>query len=236
MLLATVAALVAVPLAPAWLAWLSALVAVAVGARRTALVLAALAATAGVVAVGALVSAERAFVAFQAVGWVVVLLAFLLTLVARARQEAPVFGARAGAVAFWMTAATLALSARGGASVVSQEHVWASASVSLSVQAVGLLWLSAVALLVLVRPVRQAAPVLGGALLAMTLSRSDVFWSGALDTTVVNLGDVLGVVGISVALTLATRWVVNRLDELAAARAAHRAFLAAAADGTAAAA
>ncbi|MGO1277768.1 MAG: hypothetical protein ACTMIB_03575, partial [Cellulosimicrobium funkei] len=70
----------------------------------------------------------------------------------------------------------------------------------------------------------------------MTLSRSDVFWSGALDTTVVNLGDVLGVVGISVALTLATRWVVNRLDELAAARAAHRAFLAAAADGTAAAA
>ena len=235
-LLATVAALVAVPLAPAWLAWLSALVAVAVGARRTALVLAALAATAGVVAGGGGVAAERAVGAFQAVGWVVVLLAFLLTLVARARQEAPVFGARAGAVAFWMTAATLALSARGGASVVSQEHVWASASVSLSVQAVGLLWLSAVALLVLVRPVRQAAPVLGGALLAMTLSRSDVFWSGALDTTVVNLGDVLGVVGISVALTLATRWVVNRLDELAAARAAHRAFLAAAADGPAAAA
>ncbi|WP_194521755.1 hypothetical protein [Cellulosimicrobium sp. JZ28] len=235
-LLATVAALVAVPLAPAWLAWLSALVAVAVGARRTALVLAALAATAGVVAVGALVSAERAFVAFQAVGWVVVLVAFLLTLVARARQEAPVFGARAGAVAFWMTAAALALSARGDASAVSQEHVWVAPNSFFSANAVVVLWLSTVALLVLVRPVRQAAPVLGGALLAMTLSRSDVFWSGALDTTAVNLGNVLGVVGISAALTLATRWVVNRLDELAAARAAHRAFLAAAADGTAAAA
>ncbi|MET7134700.1 hypothetical protein MT994_11345 [Cellulosimicrobium sp. MI9406] len=235
-LMVTVAALVAAPLAPAWLAWLSALVAVAVGARRTGLVLAALAAVAGVVAIGALVSAERAFVAFQAVGWVVVLVAFLLTLVARARQEAPVFGARAGAVAFWMTAAALALSARGDASAVSQEHVWVAPNSFFSANAVVVLWLSTVALLVLVRPVRQAAPVLGGALLAMALSRSDVFWSGALDTTAVNLGNVLGVVGISVALTLATRWVVNRLDELAAARAAHRAFLAAAADGTAAAA
>lgn len=226
-LLATVAALVAVPLAPAWLAWLAALVAVAVGARRTGLVLAALAATAGVVAVGSLVAAERAFVAFQAVGWVVVLLAFLLALAARVRQTAPVFGARAGAVAFWMTAATLALSARRGASVVSQEHVWVSPSVFFSFNAVVVLWLSAVALLVLVRPVRQAVPVLGGALLATTLSRSDVFWSGALDTTAVNLGNVLGVVGLSAALTLATRWVVNRLDELAAVRAAHRAELAA---------
>ncbi|MCR1982299.1 hypothetical protein NSA53_08630 [Cellulosimicrobium cellulans] len=237
-LLATVAALVAVPLAPAWLAWLAALVAVAVGARRTGLVLAALAATAGVVAVGSLVAAERAFVAFQAVGWVVVLLAFLLALAARVRQTAPVFGARAGAVAFWMTAATLALSARRGASVVSQEHVWVSPSVFFSFNAVVVLWLSAVALLVLVRPVRQAVPVLGGALLATTLSRSDVFWSGALDTTAVNLGNVLGVVGLSAALTLATRWVVNRLDELAASRAAHRALLAtsSAADGTAAAA
>ncbi|NEB06465.1 hypothetical protein, partial [Streptomyces sp. SID13726] len=67
-------------------------------------------------------------------------------------------------------------------------------------------------------------------------SGSDVFWSGALDTTAVNLGNVLGVVALSVVVTLVARWVVNRLDELAASRAAHRALLAASGPGTAVAA
>ena len=230
-------ALVAVPLAPAWLLWAGSVVALAARLRRTGLVLAALAAGAGVVAVGSLVAAERAFDAFREVGWVVALLASLGAVAARARQTGPVLGARAGVAALWLTAVSLAVSVPRSATVVADEGVWVTApGYPFTLAAEVVILVGAAVLLVAVRPVRQAAPVLAGVFTALLLSGSDVFWSGALDTTVVNLGNVLGVVALSALVTLVARWVVNRLDELAASRAAHRALLAASGSGTAVAA
>ncbi len=235
--LAVATALVAVPLAPAWLLWAGSVVALAARLRRTGLVLAALAAAAGVVAVGSLVAAERAFDAFREVGWVVALLASLGAVAARVRQTGPVLGARAGVAALWLTAVSLAVSVPRSATVVAEEGVWVTAPGHPFTLAAEVVILAGVAvLLVAVRPVRQAAPVLAGVVTALFLSGSDVFWSGALDTTAVNLGNVLGVVALSAAATIVARWVVNRLDELAASRAAHRALLAASGSGTAVAA
>jgi hypothetical protein len=200
-------------------------------------VLAALAAAAGVVAVGSLVAAERAFDAIREVGWVVALLAFLGAVAARARQTGPVLGARAGVAALWLTAVSLAVSVPRSATAVADEGVWVTApGYPFTLAAEVVILVGVAVLLVAVRPVRQAAPVLAGVFAALFLSGSDVFWSGALDTTVVNLGNVLGVVALSALVTLVARWVVNRLDELAASRAAHRALLAASGSGTAVAA
>ncbi|KON74621.1 hypothetical protein M768_01445 [Cellulosimicrobium cellulans F16] len=227
-------ALVAVPLAPAWLLWVGSVVALATRLRRTGLALAALAAAAGVVAVGSLVAAERAFVAFQETGWVVALVASLGAVAARVRQTGPVLGARAGVATLWLTAVSLAVSVQRSATAVTEEGVWATPPGYPFTLAADIAILVGVAvLLVAVRPVRQAAPVLAGVLTALVLSGSDVFWSGALDTTAVNLGNVLGVVALSAVVTLVARWVVNRLDELAASRAAHRALLAGSGSGTA---
>ncbi|WP_264029751.1 hypothetical protein [Cellulosimicrobium sp. SH8] len=235
--LAVATALVAVPLAPAWLLWAGSVVALAARLRRTGLVLAALAAAAGVVAVGSLVAAERAFDAFREVGWVVALLASLGAVAARARQTGPVLGARAGVAALWLTAVSLAVSVPRSATVVADEGVWVTApGYPFTLAAEVVILVGVAVLLVAVRPVRQAAPVLAGVFTALFLSGSDVFWSGALDTTVVNLGNVLGVVALSAVVTLVARWVVNRLDELAASRAAHRALLAASGPGAAVAA
>ncbi|MDF9875866.1 hypothetical protein [Cellulosimicrobium cellulans] len=232
--LAVATALVAVPLAPAWLLWAGSVVALAARLRRTGLVLSALATAAGVAAVGSLVAAERAFVAFQETGWVVALLASLGSVVARVRQTGPVLGARAGVAALWLTAVSLAVSVPRSATVVADEGVWVTAPGYPFTLAAGVVILVGMAvLLVAVRPVRQAAPVLAGVLTALVLSGSDVFWSGALDTTAVNLGNVLGVVALSAVVTLVARWVANRLDELAVSRAAHRALLAASGGGTA---
>jgi len=232
---AVATALVAVPLAPAWLLWAGSVVALAARLRRTGVVLAALAAAAGVVAVGSLVAAERAFVAFQETGWVVALVASLGAVVARERQTGPVLGARTGVAALWLTAVSLAVSVPRSATVVAEEGAWfAAPGYPFTLAAEVVILVGFAVLLVAVRPVRQAAPVLAGVLTALVLSGSDIFWSGALDTTAVNLGNVLGVVALSVAVMLAVRWVVNRLDELAASRAAHRALVAASTDGTSA--
>ncbi len=77
------------------------------------------------------------------------------------------------------------------------------------------------------RRTRQAVPLLGGLALAGLLSRSTFFWSGTVNIQTADLGNVLGLLALAGAATLVLTWVVNRLDELAEARAAHRAELAA---------
>ncbi|QJW34891.1 hypothetical protein [Cellulosimicrobium protaetiae] len=128
-----------------------------------------------------------------------------------------------------------ALVAAERASVAFQEGDWVTAPGHPLTLAADVAILAGVAvLLVAVRPVRQAAPVLAGVLTALILSSSDLFWSGAVDATAVNLGNLLGAVALSAAVTPASRWVVNRLDELAASRATHRALLVGAMPGPAA--
>ncbi|MTG89290.1 hypothetical protein GJV82_10075 [Cellulosimicrobium sp. BIT-GX5] len=227
-----VLAVVAVPLAPAWVLWWGAVVSLFAGLRRTALVLSGLAAAAGVVAAGALVSAERASVAFQATGWAVALAAYVLAVLSITRRTSRAVGARAATATVWLTAAVLAASVPRSVADTAEEGVWVSApGYPLTLAATVAAVVGAVAALVAVRPVRQAAPVLGGVLVALVVAHSDLLWSGALDTTAVDLGNVLGVVGLSLAATLVARWVVNRLDELAESRAAHRALIGAAGAG-----
>lgn len=74
---------------------------------------------------------------------------------------------------------------------------------------------------------RQSVPTLVGVATALFLCREPFFWSRLLQIEPVHLGDVLALLGFSLAAAAGTRWVVNRLDELRDARASHRALLAA---------
>ncbi|WP_251152084.1 hypothetical protein [Cellulosimicrobium sp. Marseille-Q4280] len=222
-------ALISVPLAPAWLAWGLCVGALALGLSRTGAALAVVATIAGAVAVGGLISAERVYLGYVSAGWVVALAAFALVVADRARLDVRVMTLRT--VAVTMCSAAVAVSLHALAAPTG-DSLWASSilvgNVSWTLQ--GLLRPTFVVLcaLLLWDRTRQSVPTLTGVATALLLGREPFFWSEGLWIEPVHLGDVLALLGFSLAATAATRWVVNRLDELQDARASHRALLAAA--------
>lgn len=190
--------------------------------------LAVLAAIAGAVAVGGLVSAERVYLAYVSAGWVVALAAFALVVVDRARLEVRVMTLRTVTVTVCSAAVAVSLHALAAP---TGDSLWASSilvgNVSWTLQ--GLLRLAFVVLgaMLLWERTRQSVPALVGVATALLLGREPFFWSGSLNPGAVDLGNVFALLGVSLAVTAATRWVVNRLGELEDARASHRALLAA---------
>lgn len=69
------------------------------------------------------------------------------------------------------------------------------------------------------RRLRQSVPIVLGVVSAVVLGRTGMFGSRLAPLEVVDLGNVLGLLAASAILTALARWVVNRIDELAAARA-----------------
>jgi len=61
--------------------------------------------------------------------------------------------------------------------------------------------------------------VLAGVVVGVGLGRIGLFASTFRQMDVVDLGNVVGLLAFSLAATLVVRWVVNRVDELAEARA-----------------
>ncbi|MCB7135677.1 hypothetical protein [Cellulosimicrobium marinum] len=223
-----VEALISVPLAPAWIAWGLGVGALAVGLSRTGAALAVVATIAGAVAVGGLVSAERVYLAYVSAGWVVALAAFALVVADRARLEMRVMTLRTVAATVCSAAVLVVLHALAAP---TGDSLWARSilvgNVSWTLQ--GMLRPAFVVLgvLILWARTRQSVPVLVGVATALFVGREPYFWSEGLWVEPVHLGDLLALLGVTLAATAATRWVVNRLDDLQDARASHRALLAA---------
>jgi|GEM_PF-1223420 len=213
-----------------WVLWLVALAATLAGARRLGLVVAWAAGATGVVTLGTSLAAGDAYAAYLELPWALAVLAYAGVLAARPTCRV---GRETRRPALATLAATvLALGAYVAATFSDSVHLgvpwWSGVALrSWTPQA-----LVTVAVLVLGaalwgRRTRQAVPVLAGLAAAALLSRSAFFWSGRVDPATADLGNVLGLLGFAVAATLVVRWVVDRLDELSEARAAHRAELAA---------
>ena len=213
-----------------WVLWLVALAATLAGARRLGLVVAWAAGATGVVTLGTSLAAGDAYAAYLELPWVLAVLAYAGVLAARptcrvgreARRPALTTLAAAVLVLGAYVAVTFADSVQLGVpwwSGVALRSWTPQALVAVAVLVLGAaLW---------GRRTRQAVPVLAGLAVAALLSRSAFFWSGRVDPATADLGNVLGLLGFAVAATLVVRWVVDRLDELSEARAAHRAELAA---------
>ncbi|OLT54559.1 hypothetical protein BJF88_08565 [Cellulosimicrobium sp. CUA-896] len=210
-------ALISAPLAPAWLAWGLCVGSLAVGLSRTGAALAVVAAVAGAFAVGGLVVAERTYLAYVTAGWVLALAAFALVVGDRARLEVRVMTLRAVTVTVFSAAVAVGLHALAAP---TGDSLWASSILvgNVSWTLPGLLRPAFVVLgaMLLWERTRQSVPALTGVATALFLGREPFFWSEGLWIEPVHLGDVLALLGVSLAATAATRWVVNRLGELKA--------------------
>jgi hypothetical protein len=216
--------------APMWALWLAAVGLVLAGARRVGQVLAVLAAAVGVVTLVALVATGDEYAAYLEVPWVLGVVAYAAVVVGRTtchvgREPLRLVVGSACAMA-------LVLGAYVAAAYSESLHLgvpwWSGVAVrswtlpALAVPAVVVLGLA-----LLSSRTRQAVPVLSGLATAMLLSRSAFFWSGNVTVQAADLGNVVALLVFAGAVTVALRWVVNRLDELSEARASHRALLAA---------
>ncbi|MGB2556721.1 hypothetical protein [Cellulosimicrobium cellulans] len=222
--------LTTVPTASMWTLWLAAVALTLAGAQRVGLAAAVLAAVAGVGGLVLSLGSGNSYAAYLDTPWVAGVAAYAGVLAGRrtcrvGRERWMLGGATLGA----MTLTLGAVVAATAADAASFGVPWWS-GVALSPWTLPALAAPAVLLLgaaLLWRRTRQAVPLLGGLALAGLLSRSTFFWSGSVNIQTADLGNVLGLLALAAAATLVLTWVVNRLDELAEARAAHRAELAA---------
>ncbi|MET7134701.1 hypothetical protein MT994_11350 [Cellulosimicrobium sp. MI9406] len=223
--------LTTVPAASMWTLWLAAVALTLAGAQRVGLAAAVLAAVAGMGGLAVSLGAGSSYAAYLDAPWVAAVSVYAGVLAARrACRVGPepwtVRAATLGAMALALggfAAATAPDAARFGAPWWSGVALspWTPPALAAPVVlllGVALLW----------RRTRPAVPALGGLALAGVLSRSAFFWSGTVSVQTADLGNVLGLLALAAAATIVLTWVVNRLDELAEVRAAHRARLAAA--------
>ncbi|WP_144721080.1 hypothetical protein [Cellulosimicrobium sp. TH-20] len=223
--------LTTVPTASMWTLWLAAVALTLAGAQRVGLAAAVLAAVAGVGGLAVSLGAGSSYAAYLDAPWVAAVSVYAGVLAARR-------ACRVGPEPWTLRAATLgamALAVGGFAAATAADAAsfgvpwWSGVALSpwtppalaapvVLLLGVALLW----------RRTRPAVPVLGGLALAGVLSRSTFFWSGTVNVQTADLGNVLGLLALAAAAMLVLTWVVNRLDELAEVRAAHRSQLAAA--------
>ncbi|MBE7699779.1 hypothetical protein H9623_05570 [Oerskovia sp. Sa1BUA8] len=216
------------PLAPTWAVWCVGVVAVLAGLARTGRALVAAAAVAGLVTLVVLVGSGREHTAYLEAGWVLGLVAHAVVVAEHDRRLAP--GRRWGRAAGTAGAVVGALGAY--VMVIAPDNAWNGAP--WWVAPYGSAWtlggfvapvVAVLAGAALWSRTRQAVPVLLGGVVGVGLGRSGLFWSGNVNAEAVDAGNVLALVGCALLAVVAARWVVNRLDELAEVRAAHRALL-----------
>ncbi|WP_336706964.1 hypothetical protein [Oerskovia sp. USHLN155] len=212
-----------VPMLGTWVVWGAGAVALLAGPARTGRLLIAAAAAVGTVTLAVLVATGDERTAYFESGWVIGLAAHALVVLEhdRCRLSGPgrrrVVGALGTALAALGAYVAAVHGVRGGASW------WAPAGGHLvSVGAAAVPIVAALGVMLLWARTRQGAPVLLGVVVGIALGRSDLFWSGNRTVGTEDLGNVLALLACALAATIAARWCVNRLDELAEARAAHR--------------
>jgi len=209
------------PMVVPWVIWALALLALLAGAGRTGRALAAAAAAAATVTVVALVATGEVHAAYLETGWAVGIAAHAVVVAEHERTTAAGGWQRRATTA---AAVTVAVGAYLVATVADTTRLgapwWASVgSTTWSTQAVVVVLAVIGTAGILVARTRQAVPILAGVIAAVVLGRSQFFWSGSLDPSTVDLGNVLGLLAFSCGAACAGRWVVNRIDELVEVRA-----------------
>lgn len=212
-----------VPMLGAWVVWGAGAVALLAGLARTGRLLIAAAAVVGTVTLAVLVVTGDERTAYFEIGWVIGLAAHALVVLEHDRCRLSVLGRRhvVGTLGIMLAALGTYVAAVHG--VRAGASWWAPAgSYLLPVGAAVVPIVTALGVMLLWARTRQGAPVLLGVVVGIALGRSDLFWSGNRNVGTEDLGNVLALLACALAATIAARWCVNRADELAEARAAHR--------------
>lgn len=215
-----------VPMLSTWVLWGAGALALLAGLARTGRLLITSAAVVGTATVVVLVATGDERTAYFETGWVIGLAAHALVVLEHDRCRLSGPGWRQGVGTLGAMVAALGTYVAAVHGVQEGASWWAPAGsrlVPLGAAVVPIV--VALSVMLLWARTRQGAPVLLGIVVGIALGRSDLFWSGNRNVGTEDLGNVLALVACSLAAMIAARWVVNRLDELAEARAAHRALL-----------
>lgn len=215
-----------VPMFATWVLWAAGALVLLAGLARSGRFLIASAAVAGTMTLAVLVATGDERTAYFEAGWVIGLVAHAVVVREhdRCRLARPGRRSVVGTLGTMLAALGAYVAAvhgvRGGASW------WAPAGTHLvSVGAAVVPIVAALGGMLLWTRTRQGTPVLLGVVVGIALGRSDLFWSGNRNVGTEDLGNALALLACSLAATIAARWCVNRIDELAEARAAHRELL-----------
>lgn len=215
-----------VPMLATWVLWAAGALVLLAGVARSGRFLIASAAVAGTMTVAVLVATGDERSAYFEAGWVIGLAAHAVVVLEHDRCRLTgydwrrVVGALGAMVVALSTYVATVHDVRDRATwwAPSGTHPWTLGAVLVPfVVTLGAasLWSRS----------RQAVPMLVGVVVGVGLGRSDLFWSGNRNVGTEDLGNVLALLACSLAATIAARWCVNRIDELAEARAAHRELL-----------
>ncbi|GAB3098312.1 hypothetical protein [Isoptericola nanjingensis] len=223
---------VAVPLAPGWALWVLASLALAAGLFRAAVRLLGAAAAATWVALGGMTvvgaTGGGLFPVLSGLGWAVAQSALVVAAAVLAASQGLVPAPRgvaglvrvAGAVGALMPVVALARTALG------LVPWWPSYDAPFADLGGGIVVVGTCVLaggLLVSRRARQALPVLAGVGAAVVVGRTGLMGSrGLLPMDVVDEGNLWVLLAIALVATASARWVVNRVDGLADARASLR--------------
>jgi len=220
------------PLAAAWVLWAVGMLVLAAGTVRVAVPLLGAAAVAAGVLLGGMAYAGASggglYPVLSGLGWALGLTALAVAASVHAGFRGLATGAdRSGR---WARAAAgvgallpVVAIVRAAADVPAWFPEYASPVTSLG--GGPLVAGAAVAVVVMLasRGARQALPVLAGVAAAVVVGRTGLMGSRGLEPMdVVDLGNLWALLAIALVFTAASRWVVNRVDELADARASLR--------------
>jgi hypothetical protein len=211
------------PFSPAWTLWLVGMLVLVLGALRTARVVLVVAAATAWATVALLCARGELSAAYTEVGWAVGQTACAIAVEERSRWGLPLRWAPWKRAMLAAVAAVPALSvawiAQAGFSAPERWGGRLALSQILGTGATLVLLGLGTSTLLCSRQARQCVPVLAGVVSAIAIGRTGIFGSRMAPLDVIDLGNVIGLLAVSLALTAASRWVVNRLDELNEARA-----------------
>ncbi|MFE7405143.1 hypothetical protein [Isoptericola sp. NPDC057559] len=211
------------PLAVSWVVWGVGALVLVTGALGSASVVILSGAVLGWAAIGVLVARGELLAVYTGVGWVVGQTACAVVVREHGRRAHGLrwsvlirLGLFLGAVAVATPLVTVLHGLTGGLNWFFVDPV--PFGVHFDARTL-LVLLAVVGALLLTRPrARQAVPVMAGVVTAIGVGRAGVFGSRTAPFYGIDLGQIVVLLLVALGVTLASRWVVNRLDELAEAR------------------
>ncbi len=207
--------LASVPFSPAWTLWLVGMVVFLLGALQAARVVLVVASAAAWATVALLCAGGELSAAYTGVGWAVGQTACAIAVGERAHWGLPLRSTGWKRAVLALVATVPALSVAGIARSGYGGPVFGQ---MLGTGAALVLFSLGISILLGSKQARQCVPVLVGVVSAVAVGRTGIFGSRFAPLDVIDLGNLIGLLALSLALTAGSRWVVNRIDELGEAR------------------